>query len=87
MFWTTEFPFLFFYRPVTRAVVRLVWPSIMLQAARDRVATAAETVTASRLLWIGICVSPSGGATFRTLTVLLLCALWWIERVNDGRTN
>ena len=27
---------------------RLVWPSIVLQSARDRVATAAETVTASR---------------------------------------
>ena len=33
----------------TRAVPRLVWPSILLQPARDRVATAAETVTASRL--------------------------------------
>ena len=30
----------------TRAVLRLVWPSILLQSARDRVATAAETVTA-----------------------------------------
>ena len=27
----------------TRAVLRLVWPSILLQSARDRVATAAET--------------------------------------------
>ena len=27
----------------TRAVLRLVWPSIRLQSARDRVATAAET--------------------------------------------
>ena len=34
---------------ITRAVLRLVWPSILLQSARDRVATAAETVTASRL--------------------------------------
>ena len=34
----------------TRAVLRLVWPSILLQSARDRVATAAETVTASRLI-------------------------------------
>ena len=38
----------------TRAVLRLVWPatvysSILLQSARDRIATAAETVTASRL--------------------------------------
>ena len=33
----------------TRDVLRLVWPSILLQTARDRVATAAETVTASRL--------------------------------------
>ena len=30
----------------TRAVLRLVWPSILLQSSRDRVATAAETVTA-----------------------------------------
>ena len=29
----------------TRAVLRLVWPSILLQYARGRVATAAETVT------------------------------------------
>ena len=35
---------------VTRAVLRLVWPSILLQSARDRVATTAETVTASRIL-------------------------------------
>ena len=34
---------------VTRAVLRLVWPSILLQSARDRVATTTETVTASRL--------------------------------------
>ena len=34
---------------ITRAVFRLVWPSILMQSARDRVATAAETVTASRL--------------------------------------
>ena len=27
----------------TRAVLRLVWPSILLQSARDRIATAAET--------------------------------------------
>ena len=27
----------------TRAVLRLVWPSILLQSARDRVETAAET--------------------------------------------
>ena len=53
---------------------------------RLRVFTA-ESVTTSRLLWIVHCVSPSGGTTFRTLTVLLLCALWWIERINDGRTN
>ena len=33
----------------TRAVLRLAWPSIRLQSVRDRVATAAETVTASRL--------------------------------------
>ena len=33
----------------TRAVLWLVWPSILLQSARDRVATAAETVTAPRL--------------------------------------
>ena len=32
----------------TRAVFRLVWPSILLQSARDHVATAAETVTASQ---------------------------------------
>ena len=41
----------------TRAVLRLVWPSILLQSARDCVATAAETVNTSRLLWI--VVSPS----------------------------
>ena len=70
-----------------RALLRLVWPSIQLQSSRDLVAIAAENVPASRLLWIVHCVSPSGDATFRTLTVLLLCALWWIERVNDGRTN
>ena len=29
----------------TRAVLRLVWLSILLQSAGDRVATAAETVT------------------------------------------
>ena len=43
---------------LTRAVLRLVWPfdgivcdglPILLQSARDRVATATETVTASRL--------------------------------------
>ena len=34
---------------ITRAMLRLVWPSILLQSARDRVETAAETVTASRL--------------------------------------
>ena len=34
---------------LTRAVLRLVWPSILLQSARDRVATAAKTVIASRL--------------------------------------
>ena len=39
-------------RFTTRAVLRLEWPSILLQSARDRVATASETVTASRLLWI-----------------------------------
>ena len=33
----------------SRAVLRLVWPSILLPSARDRVAAAAETVTASRL--------------------------------------
>ena len=33
----------------TRAVLRLVWLSILLQSARDRIATAAESVTASRL--------------------------------------
>ena len=33
----------------TRAVLRMIWPSILLQSARDRVATTAETVTASRL--------------------------------------
>ena len=33
----------------TRAVLRLEWPSILLQSASGRVATAAETVTASRL--------------------------------------
>ena len=33
----------------TRTVLRLVWPSILLQSARDRVATATETVTVSRL--------------------------------------
>ena len=33
----------------TRAVLRLVWPSILLQSAGDRVATATETVTASRV--------------------------------------
>ena len=32
--------------PGTRAMLRLVRPSILLQPARDRVATAAETVTA-----------------------------------------
>ena len=31
---------------VTGAVLRLVWPSILLQSARDRLATAAKTVTA-----------------------------------------
>ena len=30
----------------TRAGLRLAWPSMLLQSARDRVATAAETVTA-----------------------------------------
>ena len=30
----------------TRAVLRLIWPFILLQSARDRVATAAESVTA-----------------------------------------
>ena len=40
------------YAGQTRAVLRLVWPSILLQSVCDRVATAAETVTASRLLWI-----------------------------------
>ena len=30
----------------TRAVLRLVWPSILLQSAPGRVATAAETLTA-----------------------------------------
>ena len=34
-------------RTGARAVLRLVWPSILLHVARDRVATAAETVTAS----------------------------------------
>ena len=34
------------YNADTRAVLRLVWPSILLQSARGRVATAAETVTA-----------------------------------------
>ena len=34
---------------MTRAVLMLVWPSILLQYARDRVATAAETVTASQI--------------------------------------
>ena len=33
----------------TRAVLRLVWPSILLQSARGRVATAANPVAASRL--------------------------------------
>ena len=33
----------------TRAVLKLVWPSILLQFARDRVATAGETMTVSRL--------------------------------------
>ena len=33
---------------VTRAGLRLVWPSILLQSARDLEATVAETVTASR---------------------------------------
>ena len=33
----------------TRAVLRLVWPSILVQSVRDSVATAAETVSASRL--------------------------------------
>ena len=74
-------------RMTTMAGHRLIWSSILLQSARDRVATAAGTVTASRLLWIGHCVSPSGGATFQPLTVLLLCALWLIELVNDGRTS
>ena len=39
----------------TRPVLRLVWPYILLPSARDRVATAAETGTASRLLWIVHC--------------------------------
>ena len=34
----------------TWAVLRLVWPSLLLQSMRDRVANAAKTVTASRLL-------------------------------------
>ena len=38
-----------FELPITTAVLRLVWPSILLQSAHDRVATAAETVTASWL--------------------------------------
>ena len=33
----------------TRAVLRLVWPSILLQSARGRVATYAKSVAASRL--------------------------------------
>ena len=33
----------------TRAVLRLVWPSILLQPARGRVATATKPVAASRL--------------------------------------
>ena len=37
----------------TRVVLRLVWPSLLLQSARDRVATAADTVTTSRL-WSGM---------------------------------
>ena len=41
-----------FMNRATRAVFRLVWPSILLQSARDRVATTAEIVIASRLLWI-----------------------------------
>ena len=40
---------------LTRAVLRLVWPSILLQSTRDRVTTAAETVTTSRL-WIAMSV-------------------------------
>ena len=38
-----------FHVPLTGAVLRLVWPSILLQSARDRVATDADTVTAERL--------------------------------------
>ena len=37
----------------TRAVLRLVWPSILLQSARGRVAKAAKTVVESRL-WSAI---------------------------------
>ena len=33
-------------------MLRLVWPSILLQSVRDCVDTAAETVTASQPLWI-----------------------------------
>ena len=40
------------------AVLRLVWPSILLQSVHDRVATAAETVTVSRL-WSAMSVKQS----------------------------
>ena len=41
----------------TRAVFRRVWPYIQLPSPRDRVATAAETVTALLLLWIVYCLA------------------------------
>ena len=37
----------------TRAVLRLVWPSILLQSAHDRITTAAKPVAASRL-WCAV---------------------------------
>ena len=43
---------------LNRAALRLGWPSILLQSARDRVATAAETVTAARL-WSAMSVKQS----------------------------
>ena len=70
----------------TRAVIRLVWPSILLQYARDRVATAAETVTASRLLWIVHLCLAERWRHLSDFDCIAVCALWWIERVNDGRT-
>ena len=48
----------------TRVVLRLVWPSIPLESARNRAATAALTVTASRLwsaiyIYISVIMQPT----------------------------